>query len=164
MKEQEKYLGVKKPRNHYPERMSDVVARVIKPVYDKDLSILNKLKVKWPEIVSEEFAKKTFPHKILIRKEGEKNFNTLVLEVYDNAFATLLTYSKKLLLDELGSYFGYSPFEDIKIVQKPMKVERKVEKPKQVKQVAYNSKIDEIGDEDLKKILHSLANFIEKDN
>ena len=71
---------------------------------------------KWPEVVGEDLSKGVKPEKISYSKSQRTN-GTLHVICQGGSYAVLLEHRKKIILERINTFLGYSAVSDIKIRQ-----------------------------------------------
>lgn len=123
------------------KQISEIANKVLDPVLSKRAGINTTLLSMWPDIVGPEFADCTRPERIKWpRRSGpDDNFvpGTLTIAC-EGARALFLAHAQDQLIQRLNGMFGFPAVSAIRIVQKPVTVERRSRPRAQVSEMDQN--------------------------
>ena len=135
----------------------DTLPRNIKKVINKKGHIYSETLDNWKYIVGENLFKVCYPKSF--KNSNKFGVSTLVVMV-KRGHEVNLEYSKKDVMDKMNSYFGYTVVEKLKFISFDDEKEIFIKEKNQDKNVTnskYQTKIDNVKNEKIKKSLIELA-------
>ena len=135
----------------------DTLPRNIKKVINKKGHIYSETLDNWKYIVGENLFKVCYPKSF--KNSNKFGVSTLVVMV-KRGHEVNLEYSKKDVMDKMNSYFGYTVVEKLKFISFDDEKEIYIKEKNQDKNVTnskYQTKIDNVKNEKIKKSLIELA-------
>ena len=135
----------------------DTLPRNIKKVISKKGHIYSETLDNWKYIVGENLFKVCYPKSF--KNSNKFGVSTLVVMV-KRGHEVNLEYSKKDVMDKMNSFFGYTVVEKLKFISFDDEKEIYIKEKNQDKNVTnskYQTKIDNVKNEKIKKSLIELA-------
>tara|TARA_B100001029_G_C14855121_1_gene335920 strand:- start:194 stop:622 length:429 start_codon:yes stop_codon:yes gene_type:complete len=140
--------------------VSNSLPRGLKTILKKGGHNYSTIIYNWSNLVGKKISNVCYPKSVKAGKDLKNGM--LVLNVFhgDQVF---VEYSKKDIIDKVNSFFGYQFIKDIRLVL----VKEKVDKIKKYnfnndEKIRFKSKIEKIGNQNLKKNLTNLINVFNK--
>ena len=140
--------------------VSNSLPRGLKTILKKGGHNYSTIIYNWSNLVGKKISNVCYPKSVKAGKDLKNGM--LVLNVFhgDQVF---VEYSKKDIIDKVNSFFGYQFIKDIRLVL----VKEKVDKIKKYnfnndEKIRFKSKIEKIGNQNLKKHLTNLINVFNK--
>ena len=142
----------------------DTLPKNIKKIIKKKGHIFSEVINNWKYIVGDNLFKVCYPRSF--KNSNKLNISTLLIMV-KRGNEVDLEYSKKEIINNINSFFGYSVIEKIKFISfdnEQTKFEKKIEiRDDNMTIDKYSNKIKDIKNEKIKKSLIELTkNFIKK--
>ena len=116
-----------------PVPVSDLASTILDPVLRKRAGMSIGLVQSWDEIAGPALSRHTLPEKIAWprRMNEDDPFQPATLVIACEGFAALrVQHETGEIIGKVNSFLGFNAIGRIKIVQKPVRVERPPEKPK----------------------------------
>ncbi|MBP1532286.1 MAG: DUF721 domain-containing protein [Alphaproteobacteria bacterium] len=127
----------------------------------------------WPQIVGEQIAKYSLPHKLIFSKNQGDN-GTLTIMTLSGAFAMEIQQNEGIILQKINAFFGYNAVGKIRIIQNSnpedfLQAKKPYGKVKKTvvsaEEEAYITElIKDISDEKLRNTLENLGKAVFSDN
>ena len=134
----------------------DTLPKNIKKIINKKGHIYSETLNNWKYIVGETLFKVCYPKSF---KNSNKFGSSTLLVMVKRGHEIDLEYSKKIIMDKMNLFFGYSVVEKLKLVSfdDEMNIFSKVnEKEENVTNNKYEKKIKNVKNEKIKKSLYEL--------
>jgi hypothetical protein len=148
----------------FPKTLSQIIEPLTRPVFKAQGIATTRLVTEWEQIVGTKLAQHSLPQKLSF-PAGKTVGGTLTVAV-SNGFATEMQHMQPVILDRLGTYFGYKAVERITIshtYQPAPKPKPAAPKPAKAALPAGSEKLaDEVTDPELKQALQSFAKTLSK--
>lgn len=149
-------MSEKRRYSLFSKTLADCVEPLTRPILKTQGLAGSRIVSEWESIVGPQLASHTVPEKLAFTK-GKKSGGTLTISV-ENGFALELQHMQPVILERLAGYFGYQAISRIVIshsyvpaAPEPKRIPRRV-LPRESVRIT-----DDIGDDDLKEALASLA-------
>ena len=140
----------------FPKTLSACIEPLTRPAMKANGLAGSRILTEWAGIVGPQLAAHSAPEKLAFPR-GEKSGGTLTISV-QNGFAPHIQHMQGIILERLGSYFGYAAVSRIVISHswvQPAEPEVKPKPPTLTK--ASVNITDEVDDPELREALASLA-------
>jgi len=147
---------VSHPTRPAAKPVAELIGKTLDPIVRKRGLARTELIAWWPDIVGAAYAGRTVPERIRWTRDGKAA--TLFVRC-DPSLALQFQHEVDRVRERLNSYFGYSAVGAVRIVQKPVGVERENARERQLSPdvpAAVESRLDRI-DGPLKDSLRALA-------
>ena len=142
--------------------LKDTLPKNIKKVINKKGHIYSETLNNWKYIVGEDLFKVCHPKSF----KNSNSFGVSTLEVMvKRGNEVNLEYSKKDIIDKMNSYFGYAVVEKLKLISFDDEKKDFLKENSQCKIVTnsrYQTKIDSVKNEKIKKSLMELTNVFKE--
>lgn len=145
--------------------VSDLVTKLLNPVFERRAGMTMDLIASWGEIVGEQHAAKSRPEKLVWPRQASDDdpFEpaTLILAC-ESAHALFLQHDSTAVISRVNTYFGFTAVTRMKIVQKPLvELDFEVAKEKralpETKRERLLDMVEDIEDPKLKEALIKLG-------
>ena len=134
----------------------DTLPKNIKKIINKKGHIYSETLNNWKYIVGESLFKVCYPKSF---KNSNKFGSSTLSVMVKRGHEIDLEYSKKIIMDKMNLFFGYSVLEKLKLItfDDEMNILSKVNKKKEnVTNIKYEKKIKNVKNEKIKKSLYEL--------
>ena len=146
------------------KKLGELTASVAMPSAQRYGMAMFKIITNWSHIVGAELSEHTTP-KGLLFQPGKTTAGVLQIEVENPGFSLELQASESVIVQKIATFFGYQAIDKIKVsiarTRKPsLKTASPIEQRQHISQLHENtirSNIDKIEDEELRRVLESLA-------
>ena len=148
--------------SNYTKNISNIVDNTTRKLFkDKGFHIF-KLMDEWGHIVSDHYAKYSFPR--IIRKINKQNI--LEIEIYDSGIIFDLQYGKETLILDINNFFQEEIVSDIKfkLIEKIPHIAVKQSQNNKKIPNELNKLIELVSDDEIKKNLIKIALAIQSDS
>ena len=154
-KESKRYLqGLRPFKNSIPKNLKKIITQ--------KGYIYSEILEKWKNLVGEEISKNSFPKKVKISSQTNHGILTLAVKRGDEIH---IEYSKKYILDQINSYFGYSLINELRLETFGALNEKKLGKNElflETNSSKFEDKIKKINNKNIRDALYNLFNIIKK--
>ena len=147
--------------------LADLIGKAMEPVFRKRGFASADLVASWPDIVGDRYGERVRPERLIWPRTPERDGSgvpepaTLVVNT-DGATALMLTHDMPIVLERINAYFGWAAIGRIRIVQKPVTVPVKKQRPAlraltDDEQKKLDAKLDGLEHKGLRQALETLG-------